>query len=214
MLFGAKKNYLTVEGSTVTGFDDYKCHDGVVMVPDHVTTIGRGAFSNSSVSRIILPSGLTRIEPYAFSCVRNLTEILIPSGVRRIEEDTFSGCKELRHVVLPSAATYIGECAFQDCYDLTAIVLPSGLREICASTFLHCESLRSLTIPDGVEFIRAFAFAHSGLRSLVIPRSVHNIQLDDLFAGCDDLVSLTLPSGFSPVVHRLGLSSRCRVSYH
>jgi hypothetical protein len=214
MLFGSKKNYLTVVGSTVTGFDEYNCSDGVVTVPENVTAIGRGAFSDSSMGRITLPRSLVRIDAFAFSRVRGLSEITIPSGVRRIEEGTFSGCEELRRIVLPSGITYIGESAFCDCSSLTSITLPSGIREICAATFERCYSLTSLTIPSGVEFIRAFAFAHTGLRSLVIPRSVHNIALDGLFAGCDDLTSLTLPSGFAPVVHRLGLSSRCRVSYH
>lgn len=213
MFFKSKAGYLTVEGSTVTSFDEYNCSNGVVVIPDYVTTIGRSAFARSSLCTVRFPSGLTTIDSYAFNEVWHLEEVVIPYGVRRIGDGAFAGCRDLKSVYIPDSVEYIGQGAFQDCENLRSVRLPSGLKEITAAMFERCYSLTTVTIPTSVEFIRGFAFAHSGLRSIALPRSVRNIAAQHLFAGCTDLTSVTMPSGFDHVVHLMEIPAHCRISY-
>ena len=215
MLFGSKKNsYLTIEGSTVTDFEEFSCKDRNVILPEYITVIGDGAFANSSVNNINFPRGLTRIGRYAFSKVWGLTDVTLPYGVRYIDEGAFSGCRDLERIFIPDSVEYIGPNVFQDCHNLRSVRLPSGIKEIPAAAFERCYSLLGVDIPVGVEYIRAFAFSHSGIRSMAIPRSVRNIAAQHLFAGCNDLGYLNISSGFRHIEHLLELPSCCEISYY
>ena len=61
-----------------------------VTLPKTLTTIGEGAFQGIPIKEIVLPSSLSRIEPYAFSECSQLTEINIPKSVKFIGRYAFS----------------------------------------------------------------------------------------------------------------------------
>lgn len=61
-----------------------------VTLPKTLTTIGEGAFQGIPIKEIVLPSSLSRIEPYAFSECSQLTNINIPKSVKFIGRYAFS----------------------------------------------------------------------------------------------------------------------------
>lgn len=86
-----------------------------LVIPEGVTVIGEGAFTDSEYSfNIKLPQSLTEIKDKAFwfTCIR---EIEIPDGVKSIGAGAFSGCSSLTRVVLPDRLEYLGKDAFKMC---------------------------------------------------------------------------------------------------
>lgn len=84
-------------------------------IPDTVTCIGNDAFSGVSLTKIIIPNGVTSIGEYAFDDCLDLKSIIIPEGVKTINRYTFSNCAFLVSVTLPDTITFIDERAFDQC---------------------------------------------------------------------------------------------------
>jgi hypothetical protein len=80
----------------------------------------------------------------------------------------------------------IGKEAFCGCVSLASVTLPEGLDEIEAYTFSNCGALTSIVLPSSLTSIGEFAFCYSGLKSIIIPASVWNIEVR-AFDGCRDL---------------------------
>ena len=80
----------------------------------------------------------------------------------------------------------IGKNAFSGCVSLASVTLPEGLDEIEAYTFSNCGALTSIVLPSSLTSIGEFAFCYSGLKSIIIPASVWNIEVR-AFDGCRDL---------------------------
>ena len=64
---------------------------------------------------------VVRISPCAFRSNTNVTDVMIPPGVTKIERETFSGCTSLKRIALPKSVRSIGVAAFADCASLEDI---------------------------------------------------------------------------------------------
>jgi len=121
-----------------------------VVVPSSVTTIGDGAFSNcSQLTSITLHDNITSIGVNAFRRTA-ITNIKLPAKITLISQGTFMECRNLTNIVIPEGVTVIGVDAFNTCVALTSITFPSTIRSIHNSAFLNCTLLDSITIPDSV----------------------------------------------------------------
>lgn len=60
-----------------------------------VTSIGDGAFENSNVESVSIPSTIASIGSYAFYGCSNIKKILIPESVEEIKDSAFSYCLSL-----------------------------------------------------------------------------------------------------------------------
>lgn len=124
----------------------YKGADRIVNIPEEiddatVTGIEWGAFSDTDITKVTMPSYVTAIGSMAFEGCKNLTSIEISDNVTVIAPYTFYGCTELTEVTLPSSATRIMLEAFGGCTKLAKITIPSGVTEIDDDAFLACEKL-------------------------------------------------------------------------
>ena len=86
-------------------------------VPDGVTRIGAGAFSDSDhLTEVILPEGLVTIGDGAFSYCDAITDIAIPATVESIGTDGFVSCDKLATIRVfrgtANGITAIGKNAF------------------------------------------------------------------------------------------------------
>ena len=98
-----------------------------IVVKSGVTTIGAGAFDNSTASRvssISLPNTLTTIGDFAF---------------RFLEMET---------ITIPDSVTSIGKSAFEQCRNLQTLQLSNNLKSISEYMFVGCSALETLVIPD------------------------------------------------------------------
>lgn len=81
------------------------CTDTVVTVPKTidgltVVAIGRQAFAEClSMTEVILPAGLLRIEAEAFSGCTALTRVTVSSSVKQIGSGAFLGCSSLTEAI-------------------------------------------------------------------------------------------------------------------
>ena len=156
-----------------------------IIIPDSVTSIGDGAFSEChSLKSINIPDSVTRIGYSAFKSCGGLTSISIPPSVTTIEDGTFLGCHSLRNINIPDTVTRIGRSAFEDCDSLTSINIPPRVTTIEDGTFLGCHSFRNINIPDTVTSIEDYAFSEcNSLKNINIPNGVTWIG-DSAFTLC------------------------------
>ena len=76
-----------------------------------------------------------------------VTSVVIPSSVTRIAINAFSGCRMLTSVTIPNSVTSIGNGAFWDCTSLTSIIIPNSVTSIGFSVFYNCTSLVNVYLP-------------------------------------------------------------------
>ena len=134
---------LTLKGYTVTAIKDYVFKDCdtlvSVVIPEGVTTIGKGAFSScEGLTSVVIPESVTTIGEYAFYYCYNLTSVIIPEGVTEIGEYAFYYCSALTSVVLPESMTAIGSYAFYNCNSLSSIVIPESVTSMGYGAFMSC----------------------------------------------------------------------------
>ena len=135
---------------------------------------------NKTDGTLILPKNTTvvtreMIEPYRDS----VTKIVMPNGVTSIGDLAFCGCESLTAIEIPSSVTEIGAYAFFRCSGLTSITIPKGVTEIRDGTFRGCKSLTSIEIPSSVTEIREATF--TGCTSTAAPVSSERVRS----ATCD-----------------------------
>ena len=189
-----------------------RCEDwysGSIHIPQNVvydegsfivTTIGKSAFSESSISSIQLPESISTIDEFAFYKCNYLKKIVIPKSVIAISKDAFNNCENLsiikvdnknekydsrnncNAIIETSSNTLIRGCK-------TSTIVPS-INIIGQEAFAGCKTLKIINIPNSVTSIHAMAFRDCiRLSSIFIPESVEKIGIA-LFFGCKSLKSI------------------------
>ena len=76
----------------------------------------------ASISKCIIPDGVTCIDSYAFYSCIHLKKVDIPDSVICIDNYVFRGCKSLETITIPNNVTNIGYCIFKDCKSLKEVI--------------------------------------------------------------------------------------------
>ena len=127
-----------------------------------------GVVGYSSVTSVVIESGITGIDNDTFVSCSSLTSVSIPEGVTGIGQMAFYGCRKLTKVSIPSSVTNIGEIAFGFCSQLKSVEIAEGLTTIPREMFLGCSNLESVTMPKSVTKIEETAFGEVYPVNLVI----------------------------------------------
>ena len=121
------------------------------VIPNSVTTIGRGAFSRcTGLTRITIPNSVITIGDDAFSYCSGLTRITVPNSVTTIGRGAFFGCIGLTRITIPNSVTTIGGGAFFGCIGLTRITIPNSVTTIGRGAFSNCTGLISISVMSEV----------------------------------------------------------------
>lgn len=138
---------------------EYNGKESSVVIPDSVTSIGKGAFNGcSGLKSVTIPDSVKSIGGWAFLKCTGLSSIEIPDSVSSISDGAFETCYGLKSVTIGSSVTYLGWGAFKNCYGLRSITIPSSVTSISPETFKYCDSLTSIDIPNSVTSIGKDAF--------------------------------------------------------
>ena len=154
---------------------------GVIEIPEKidgkiVTDIGEYAFRGAySLTKIIFPKNLKRIEHGAFFNCRALEEIEFPESLEMIGEEAFSYCTSLKEIILPESVNDIGERAFERCLKAEKLKLPSKLKVLKAGTFNDCDNIKNIVLPSSLEKMEAYCISGSA-EKIIIPGSVKIIE--------------------------------------
>ena len=158
-----------------------------VIIPEGVTTINEYAFANlTALEEVVLPSTLTRIGVGAFYNCTKLKTINLENA-KFINEKAFYNCP-IEEVDLSSAVS-IGNYAFENC-KLNYIVLPSCAQSLSEGAFYNNEYLTSVTLKAKKIKIAPYAFAKcSRLTAININASVISAHA---FEDCTELSDVTI----------------------
>ena len=144
----------------------YACpaaHEGAVIIPGTVKTIGERAFDGCRLLKeIVIPDSVTSIGRRAFMDCKALAKVVIPAGCS-IGEEAFLRCAKLTTAgskgtgkgkgwsVEFSWSDAIPENAFAGMNKLKRVVLPETVKVIGKNAFKGCKSLEEINLPEGVK---------------------------------------------------------------
>lgn len=175
--------------------------DVTVRQTDFIVRAGVLEKYNGSAVEIIIPNNVSIIGIGAFSNCKGLRKVVIPNTVTTIEQSAFLNCTGLKSINIPNSVStinggcYHGEGAFENCIQLSSIIIPNSIHTISSNTFKNCSCLENLTIQNGVQEIGYAAFQGcTKLQSITIPQSVQGIYRY-AFSDCINLQSIILQDG-------------------
>lgn len=88
--------------------------EGEFSIPETMTAIGENALRGAAITSLKLPNDLKSLGRGAFS-ESSLKEISIPDGITNIPEALFQGCQNLKTVRIGNGIRSIGSYAFDGC---------------------------------------------------------------------------------------------------
>ncbi len=150
---------------------------GSIVIPQNVTKIGEGAFSNlEGLKTIVIPGTVKEIGVNAFSNNKTLEKVIIQDGVEIIGWYAFKDCNNLQSVEMADSVQRIGVGAFYYCRNLKNINLSNNIKALNSDVFDGCGSLKEIILPENLESIDSGSLACGNLTYLKIPKTVTYIN--------------------------------------
>ena len=200
-----KRLVLPATATVIDEYAVYKCTNLTdLTLPTAPTSIGKGAFQETGITSISLPSSITVIpESMCYNC-NQLVTISLPDDVTVIGKKAFSECDLLTTFNLPASLTTIGQEAFYNDNQLaTALTFPDGLETIGPDAFNHCYVIPSVTFNQGLKTIGDWAFKENSIAVFnQLPSTVTTLG-KCAFENCDALIEMTLPAAITAVRENL-----------
>ena len=202
---------------SVTSIGDYAfcfCHSLTsVTIPYSVTSIGRGAFSETGWYNS-QPDGVLYIDNWliGYKGEKPTEAIIITEGTRGIADCAFRYCSGLTSITIPNSVTSIGRYAFTSC-GLTSVTIGNGVTSIGEGAFEECSNFGSVIIHDiaawcnisfGDNKSNPLYYAHhlylgdEEIKHLIIPNTVTSIS-DLAFKDCTGITSVTIPNSVTTI---------------
>ncbi len=158
-----------------------------------LTTIYDYAFSNYEYVEKDTSQGdvIDDEDPYlikqAYIGEDTITKVIIPEGVTTINQYAFANLSALEEVVLPTTLTKIGVGAFYDCKKLSKINL-ENVQFINENAFANCESLKEVNL-NNVVAIGNYTFSNTSLSVVTLPKTSQSLGIG-AFYGCNELLNV------------------------
>lgn len=146
-----------------------------ISIPANVEEVGYQAVAGCDSLKSVTVGSNTPISGSMFSENPSLQSVALSNGCKGIGERAFQGCNNLYRISIPESVRYIGQYAFRDCTSLSSVNLSKGLLEIHDGAFYNT-AVTDVVIPNMVYLLGYDAFRQCPLNSIVIPRSVTEID--------------------------------------
>ncbi|MBE5939023.1 MAG: hypothetical protein E7266_01375 [Lachnospiraceae bacterium] len=218
-----KDPYVTT-GSSLT---HYYGNGGLVSIPADLslTEIGSFAFTNfeyvdktaeelefddteatkqwyigdNTITKVIIPEGVKKINSYAFASLTALEEVVLPSTLEAIEYGAFYGCTSLKKISFSAENNLqiINQNAFENCNLQGKLELTSAC-VISDYAFAGNKNLEELVLSDTILSIGQYAFAACEKLSKVSIGADKVKYGAYVFTGCKSLKEFTVKSAVIP----------------
>ncbi|MBQ4270015.1 MAG: leucine-rich repeat domain-containing protein, partial [Clostridia bacterium] len=167
-----------------------------VVIPEGVTKIGKAAFRDTSITKVVIPSTVTEIEEYAFANCEKLQTVIFLCELQEIPAYAFYNCKVLMNVQLPGSVERIGDHAFQ-ATDVREVLIGENVRSIGMEAFRDCVSLAMLNFAEHSVLHTIGQAAFGGcvsLKTVEMPDTV-TVLKNSAFVGCATLTTVYVSAG-------------------
>ena len=176
---------------------------------------------DSTITKVVLPEGVEKINAYAFANLTALEEIVLPSTLTAIEYGAFYNCSSLKKITFSgennviiinqhafegcdlegtidlSAACVISDYAFAGNRDLVGIVTGDALLSISQYAFAGCRSLKDVTITS--KLVKYGAYAFTGCEALTSFEVNALVLPEGMFYECESLTSVVIGSAVNEI---------------
>lgn len=175
-----------------------------MTLPTTLETIEYNAFSNSGLTSIFIPKGVTSISSTSFNYCGKLSTISVSD--ENTTYDSRNNCNAIiqtatnqilrgtSNTIIPNTATSIGDNAFNDINSLTSIVIPESVTSIGQYAFRFCNSLAEVVCKAKVApQLKSDAFSNDVLSkaTLYVPEeSVESYKADGEWKKFSDIQPL------------------------
>lgn len=196
----------------------YNGADTVLTIPEivdgyTVTSIAENVFAgNTTITKVVLPAGLSTIGGGAFKNCTALREISF-ANVTSIGEQAFAGCTALPIAYLANGITTVGASAFAGCTNLVLVLGGNGsaydatYKDETTPVYTNVATANYVTTANGLHYIvegstvtiARFVFTNSGVMhipSTLSEKSVTKIG-EMAFHGEKGLTQVTIPDTIS-----------------
>ena len=129
-----------------------------IELPDHLYSIGDGAFEGCENLQTVNSTGITEIGAHAFCGCKSLENISL-TGIKSVEDYAFSECSSLTELDL-NTVEKIGIGAFYNASDIYKVHFSSELTTIDNGAFAGCSSFKEIILPDNIDRIGLLAFGY------------------------------------------------------
>ena len=165
-----------------------KSFDGVLVIPQEVTQIGRYACKGlKQIKEVILPDKLNSIDIEAFADCENLEKIILPDNHLSLGESCFANCTSLTELLIPASVAYLNGGDFID--------LPSNVSVIIDEANPNYKVEEGAVLSkDGKKFVRLLA----DVEDYIVKEGVTCIG-QKAFKGCQQLKKVVLPASVDEV---------------
>lgn len=153
-----------------------------------------------TLTDILLPDGISKIEQGAFYYCPNLQSISIPKSVQAIQGGVVLLCPNINNVEIdPENSSYyfdngciMAKSTKELIYGINSCIIPNDAKKIGGFAFSG-SSIETITLPDSLLSIGENAFSScKSLTAITIPNSVTSIG-KEAFNQCSQLSSMVLP---------------------
>ncbi|MBR1845734.1 MAG: leucine-rich repeat domain-containing protein [Oscillospiraceae bacterium] len=151
--------------------------------------IGADVFKgNTAITSVVIPEGVTVIQPSAFEGCANLERVTFPATLMEIDANAFRDCPKLTDVVLPSTVAYVGPHAF----DGSGAGSFTGSGAFYDFSCFDSSTFDSIAIGDGADISGDSMFSASTITSVSLPEDLTALGRG-AFSNCRNLHSIDLP---------------------
>jgi len=113
---GTTTYYELIDGTmTISGEGGMKDYTAASLAPWHE--------DRTSITKVVIASGITHVGSYSFYQNSNLTSITLPEGLISIGHSAFRECGKIISVTFPSTFNTFGDFAFNSCGSLMEITI-------------------------------------------------------------------------------------------
>ena len=178
---------------------DYVMKTPEELAFDDAETSKQWYIGDATISKVVIPEGVEKINAYAFANLTALEEIELPSTLEFIEYGAFYGCSSLQKISFSGENNLkvVNQSAFENC-DLKGKLELSSICMISPYAFAGNQKLEAVITGDSLLSVGSYAFA--GCKKLdTVTITAPKVKYGSYaFTGCESLKSFYVNGAVLP----------------